>query len=97
VRHQKPLSFRAEESLFAAVEAEAKRLGTTTSAVCRELVERGLAQRSLEQRLRDLERSMTERLREAALLVLLNLGKDLQRTDPRELQALVEGSVRPGR
>jgi len=43
----KPLSFRAEPSLVAAVEAEAARLGITTSAACRLLVEKALEHQAL--------------------------------------------------
>jgi antitoxin component of RelBE/YafQ-DinJ toxin-antitoxin module len=91
----KPLSFRAEPALVAAVEAEAMRLGITTSAACRLLVERALEHQALELRLRELERGVTERMKEAALLLLLNFGRDHRQVDVRELRLLVDKSVRP--
>jgi hypothetical protein len=94
-RDGKPLSFRADPELVAAIEREATRFGTTTSAMCRLLVEKALEQQGLEQRLRELERAVTERVKDAVHLVLLNLGQDLRQTDPRELRRLVEGNVRP--
>jgi antitoxin component of RelBE/YafQ-DinJ toxin-antitoxin module len=90
----KPLSFRAEPALAAAIEAEAARLGTTTSAACRTLVERALEHQALELRLRELERSVTERVREATLLLLLNFGRDHRHEDAAELRLLVEKCVR---
>lgn len=91
----KPLSFRAEPELVAAVEAEAARLGTTTSAACRLLVERALEQRAMELRLRELERGFTERVKDAALLLLLNFGRDHRQVDARDLRLLVDKSIRP--
>ena len=91
----KPLSFRAEPALVAAIDAEALRLGTTTSAACRMLVERALEHQVLEQRLREIERGLTERMKEAALLLLLNFGRDHRQVDARELRLLVDKSVRP--
>lgn len=90
----KPLSFRAEPALVAAIEAEASRLGTSTSAACRMLVERALQHQAMELRLRELERGITERVKDATLLLLLNFGRDHRREDAAELRQLVDKSVR---